>query len=171
MSNSIWSTLLWLTNQTSNWPHYFLGSPTLQLLTSFCWAGHLQIQAAHSPSLLTPLQYPWTKRACWQRSSHHLYSEVGIYRRGISLDGGGREGPSRPRHRLKKHAEAGWLREWQVVHCECSLSSDTSLLLGSASPKFHTLTTHQALHMEFFRCLKPNIFGSKPFSSYTWHLD
>lgn len=137
----------------------FNSSPTLQLLISFRWSRHLQIQVAYSPSL------PWTKFACWRSSMHHLYSDVGIYR-----SGAGREGASRPRHRLKKHAEDGWLRKRQVVQCGCSLSSNTSLPLGSASSKFHTLTAHQALRRGFFSYLKPNTFWPKPFSSYTWNV-
>lgn len=135
-------------------------SPTLQLLISFRWSRHLQIQVAYSPASL-----PWTEFACWQSSRHHLYSDVGICR-----SGAGREGASRPRHRLKKHAEDGWLRKWQVVQCGCSLSSTTSLPLGSASPKFHTLTAHQALRTGFFSYLKPNTFWPKPFSSCTWNV-
>lgn len=34
MSSSGWSGLLWLGNQNSIWPHYFLGSSALQLLIS-----------------------------------------------------------------------------------------------------------------------------------------
>lgn len=104
-------------------------------------------------------------KICWRSSRHHLYCDVGICR-----SGAGREGASRPRHRLKKHAEDGWLRKWQVVQCGCSLSANTSLPLGSASPKFHTLTAHQALRTGFFSYLKPNTFWPKPFSSYTWNV-
>lgn len=87
---------------------------------SFPRAYHLQVQFANSPpSLLALLQYPWTKFTYKPSSSHHLYSEIDIDRSGISLQGEGRGGHSRPRHRLKMHAGDGWLRKGQVVQPGC----------------------------------------------------
>lgn len=152
MSNTGWSALLWLSSQppTKVGCTTFLVlfySPTAHLLPRAC---HLQMQSAKSPALLALLQYLWTNFTYQQSSSHHLYSEVDIDRRGISLEGERREGHSRARHRLKKHTEemasgsVGW---------GCSLRPNTVLPLGFASSEHDTPTTHQAFHMRFFRYL------------------